>query len=77
MHSLYCSMRLQQPPARPAILLPRCLVPPSCRRAIAAELARRLMELVGWLSGRVSERRLRGFERAYFALRRWHVLVGA
>lgn len=35
------------------------------------------MELVGWLAGRVSDRRLRGFERAYFALRRWHVLVGA
>ncbi len=49
---------------------------PSCR-AIAAELARRLFELVGWLSGRVSERRLRGFERAYFALRRWHALAGA
>jgi hypothetical protein len=46
-------------------------------RAVASELARRLFELVGWLSGRVSERRLRGFERAYFALRRWHVLAGA
>ena len=33
--------------------------------------------MVGWLSARLAERRLRGFERAYFALRRWHVLAGA
>ena len=56
---------------------PTQTLPPNRYRAVAAELARRLFELVGWLSGRVSERRLRGFERAYFALRRWHVLAGA
>ncbi|KAL4441473.1 hypothetical protein ABPG77_001977 [Micractinium sp. CCAP 211/92] len=45
---------------------------------IAAEVARRLLELAGWLAGRVPHRgRLRGFERAYFPLRRWHVALGA
>lgn len=57
----------QRPPAPPR---------PLCRH-IAAEVARRLLELAGWLAGRVPHRgRLRGFERAYFPLRRWHVALG-
>jgi hypothetical protein len=35
-----------------------------------------LLQLVGWLAGRLRLRRLRGFESAYFPLRRWHVLLG-
>ena len=46
------------------------------KRSILAELARRLLELAGWLSGRVEDRRLRRFERAYFTLRRWHLGLG-
>lgn len=49
--------------------LPRC-------RALAAELARRLRELLGWLFGRIDARRLRRWERAYFPLKRWHALAG-
>ena len=45
-------------------------------RSILAELARRLLELAGWLAGRVEGRRLRRFERAYFPLRRWHLGLG-
>ncbi|KAI3427004.1 hypothetical protein D9Q98_006948 [Chlorella vulgaris] len=46
-------------------------------KSIAAEVVRRLLELAGWLFGKLSPRRLRGFERAYFPLRRWHVVLAA
>ena len=46
-------------------------------RSLASELARRLLLLAGWLSGRVEHRRLRGFDRRYFVLRRWHVATAA
>ena len=59
----------------------RLTTPPpmlSCgrRRSLAAEIVRRLLELSGWLFGRVDARRLRAFERAYFRVRRWHVALG-
>mgnify|MGYP001810912220 CR=1 FL=1 len=36
---------------------------PSCR-SLAAEIVRRLLELAGWLYGKVAPRRLRRFVRA-------------
>lgn len=45
-------------------------------RQLAASLLRALLQLVGWLSGHVRHRRLRGFERRYFEPRRWHVALG-
>ncbi len=62
-----------------AVQIPTCLYPPACCaccRSLAAELARRLLELVGWLAGKVESRRLRAFQRAYFPLRRWHIALG-
>lgn len=47
-----------------------------CCRSIASEVARRLLELVGWLAGRLRLRRMRSFESSYFQLRRWHALLG-
>lgn len=45
-------------------------------KSIAAEILRRILELFGWLFGKVDYKGLRGFERAYFSLRRWHVALG-
>lgn len=63
------------PSPRPTSRTPCTRTLTACR-AIAAELARRALELAGWLFGRLDPRRLRGFERAYFPLRRWHALLG-
>lgn len=46
-------------------------------RSLGYELLRRLNDLVGWLYGRVQLRRLRGFDRRYFTLRRWHLTLAA
>jgi hypothetical protein len=58
--------------------LPACL--PACHhcRSIAAETARRLVDLAGWLFGRVEHRRSwwTAFERSCFPVRRWHLALG-
>lgn len=46
-------------------------------RSLASELLRKLNDLVGWLYGRLLLRRLRGFDRRYFPVRRWHVAAAA
>ena len=45
-------------------------------RSLVAELARRALLAAGWLYGRIEHRRLRGFARLYFPVRRWHVVLG-
>ena len=45
-------------------------------RSTVAELVRRLV-LVGWLHAPIRHRRLRHFHRAWFTVRRWHLILSA
>lgn len=44
-------------------------------RSVAYDILRRAGDLVAWLMGKVQSRRLARFERHYFPLRRWHVVL--
>jgi hypothetical protein len=45
-------------------------------KSLAYEIWHRLIQFVGWASGRLDHPRLRRFEHSWFPVKRWHAMLG-